>query len=34
MKEFFGYDLAGVTLLDPRGENPTRTYMGVANQIW
>jgi putative nucleotidyltransferase with HDIG domain len=28
MREFFGYDLAGVTLLDPRGENPTRTYMG------
>jgi len=28
MKEFFGYDFAGVTLLDPRGKNHTRTYMG------
>lgn len=28
MKEFFRYDLVGVTLLDSKGKDPTRTYIG------
>ena len=32
MKEFFKYDLVGVTLLDSKGENPPRTYVGSAKQ--
>jgi response regulator RpfG family c-di-GMP phosphodiesterase/HAMP domain-containing protein len=32
MKEFFRFDLVGVTLLDSKGENSPQTYVGSAKQ--
>jgi putative nucleotidyltransferase with HDIG domain len=31
MHEFFGYDFVSITLLDPTGERPTRTYIQGEN---
>ena len=31
MHEFFGYDFVSVTLLDPKGNNPARTFMEGGN---